>query len=100
MEAFKLIINENVITSGIITVSVWTLAPDGNRYLYFYSKKWEILSDKMIPVPGFKSSEHWQLAALNEDNEIMGLFPGCQIKAWVFCDHKPPITESFIYEFK
>lgn len=100
MEPFKLEINENVITSGIITVSTWTIAPDGNRYLYFFSKKWEILSDKMIPVPGFKSSEHWQLAALSENNNILCLFPGCQIKAWFFCNNKPLITESLIYEIK
>lgn len=80
---------DSAITNGIITVNNWSLAPNNCRYLYFYCDRWEILSDKMIPVEGFKSAEHWQLAAVNCTGDVIALFPGCQIKAWILCNKKP-----------
>ena len=84
---------KNGITSGIITVVNWTMASDGVRYLYFYCDNWQIVTDKMMPFDGFRSSEHWQLTAVNKQGDILAMFPGRQIKAWVFCTVRPPRIE-------
>lgn len=81
-------------SAGIITVVNWTMAPDGARYLYFWCSNWEILTDKTIPVEGFRSTEHWQLAAKDAKGCIVALFPGCQIKAWVKSPESPPYLKG------
>lgn len=88
-----------VITSGVITVVNWTMAPDGLRYLYFYCDRWEIITDAMMPVKKFRSVEHWQLAAV-VGKEVLMLIPGCQVKGWSFCRTIPLHRESDCYWVK
>lgn len=83
-------------TAGIITLVNWTLAPNGARYLYMWSPSWEILTDKMIPLDGFRSSEHWILVA-RIDGKIKVIIPGCQIKAWIACDVPPNTADVHCY---
>jgi len=81
---------------GLITVMNWTMAPDGRKYLYFWASRWQIITDAEIPVENFRSSERWQLIAVASDSQVMAVFPGCQVKAWIRCD-APPSTDCFVF---
>ena len=74
--------------------------PGDELNLYFYCDRWEIITDKTIPIDGFRSSERWQLAAMDIQGNTLALFPGCQIKAWLSCKSMPPTTESICYYIK
>jgi hypothetical protein len=82
--------------SGIITVINWTMAPDGNKYLFFWAPRWQIVTDAEIPVERFRSSERWQLIAVSSDSDVLAVFPGCQIKAWIHCKSAPK-TDCFAF---
>ena len=84
----------------IITVSEWIMTPKGERYLYFFCSIWKIIPDKSMPVEGFRSSEHWQLFAMSDQDKILAVFPGCQIKAWFYCspDRVPGRESIFAFE--
>lgn len=75
--------------SGVVTLCRWTLAPDGQKYLYFYCTNWTIITDKFFPIPGFRSSERWQMIALDQHGQVLAVFPGCQVKAFLICSKKP-----------
>ncbi|KKN52797.1 hypothetical protein LCGC14_0609150 [marine sediment metagenome] len=87
----------SVITSGIVTLVNWTMMPDGNTYIYVWCRHWEVVTDKMMPLDNFRSSEHWQLAGLVNGN-IMLFLPGCQVKAWAYSENKPKSPNC--YELK
>ena len=76
--------NGSIPGPGTVTVVNWTLMADGETYLHVWAERWEVLTDKTIgeSLPGFRSTEHWTLAAI-VNGEIAMLIPGCQIKAWV-----------------
>ncbi len=76
---------------GLITVANWTMAPDGHKYMFFWASRWQIMTDREIPVPNFRSSERWQMIAVSETGEVLAVFPGCQVKAWVRCVVPPPL---------
>lgn len=82
-----------VVTSGVVTVNNWTMAPNGVRHTHFYCDHWEIITDAMMPVDKFRSAEHWQLAAVVGDDVLM-LIPGCEVKGWLFCKAVPPHREA------
>ena len=82
---------------GIISVINWTMAPDGDKYLFFWSHRWQIITDVDVPVEHFRSSERWQLIAVSSNSEVLAVFPGCQVKAWVYCE-VPPEKDCFIFE--
>lgn len=82
--------SQDEFVTGIITVINWTLAPDGHRYIFFWAKRWQIITDADIPIDKFHSSERWQLIAISKEGNVMAVFPGCQVKAWIKCDEKPP----------
>ncbi len=83
-------------SAGIITLVNWTLAPDGDKYLFFWSSFWAVLTDSDIPVDKFRSSERWQLAAISEVGEVIAIFPGCQVKAWIQCA-EPPARDCYVF---
>lgn len=74
---------------GLVTVINWTMAPDGNKYLFFWAPRCQIMTDAEIPVDRFRSSERWQLVAISRDSEVLAVFPGCQVKAWIRCEKSP-----------
>ncbi len=82
--------------TGVITLINWTLAQDGHRYLFFWAKRWQIITDAEIPVEHFHSSERWQLIAINKNGGVLAVFPGCQVKAWIKCDQSP-IGECYAF---
>lgn len=88
MKKFKIPKKGGVLTAGIVSLTAWTMAPDGERYLHFWCDRWEIFTDKMMPLPGFRSSEKWQLAAVVGKDIVMFL-PGCQVKAWMYSAECP-----------
>lgn len=94
MKGFKIPTTGRVLTSGIVTVAAWTMADDGEKYLYFWCDRWEIFTDKMMPVPGFRSSEKWQLAAI-VNRDILMLIPGCQVKAWTYSAKCPNVQSVY-----
>ena len=100
MNQIKVKQNNEISTSGVITVVNWTMASNGLRYLFFYCDRWEIITDSMFPIDGFRSSEHWQLAAMDSNGNTLALFPGCQVKAWIFCESIPKHQESDCYYIK
>lgn len=77
--------------SGLITVMNWTMAPDGHKYLCFWASRWQIVTDAEVPVEHFRSSERWQLIAVTSASDVLAVFPGCQVKAWIRCEKSPPI---------
>ncbi len=80
--------------SGVVTVSNWTISKDGETYLYFYADTWLITTDKMFPISDFHSVEKWQLLAIKED-KVVAIFPGCQVKAFIYCDKSPNVKSVF-----
>lgn len=74
---------------GLITVLNWTMAPDGEKYLFFWAARWQITTDSEMPIENFRSSERWQLIAISPDSEVLAVFPGCQVKAWIRCKTPP-----------
>ncbi len=88
--------NPDEFVTGVITVVNWTLAPDGHRYIYFWAKRWQIIIDSDIPIDKFHSSERWELIAINKEGNILAVFPGCQVKAWISCT-KAPDNECYTF---
>lgn len=82
--------------AGLITVMNWTMAPDGDKYLFFWASLWQIITDADMPVEHFRSSERWQLIALNSNSDVLAVFPGCQVKAWIRCE-TPPQKDCFVF---
>jgi hypothetical protein len=82
---------------GIVTVVNWTMAPDGGKYLFFWSARWQVLTDGDIPVERFRSSERWQMAAISESGDVLAVFPGCQVKAWIQAA-EPPEQDCYAFE--
>jgi hypothetical protein len=74
--------------AGIVTVDMWTMAANGEEYRYFWCSDWRVITDKQVPIEGFRSTEKWQLLAMNGP-EMLAVIPGCQVKAWVSCQSKP-----------
>ena len=75
---------------GIITVANWTMAPTGETFLYFWAKCWVVITDKMMPIDSFKSSEKWTLMAIVDDKAVM-LLPGCQVKGFMHAEQCPKL---------
>ena len=77
------------IGAGIVTVPTWTMASDGESYLYFWCGDWRLMTDAQMPTERFRSTERWQLVGV-----VGGLckivIPGCQLKAFVHCEEPPP----------
>lgn len=81
---------------GLITVLNWTMAPDGDKYLFFWAPQWQIITDADVPVERFRSSERWQLIAVSSRSEVLAIFPGCQVKAWIHCE-TPPQMDCYAF---
>ena len=82
--------------AGLVTVMNWTMAPDGEKYLFFWASHWQIMTDLDMPIDGFRSSERWQLIALTSNSDVLAVFPGCQVKAWIRCE-TPPSKDCFAF---
>ncbi len=79
--------------SGIVTMSGWYMAGDGKRYVYFFCSHWQVITDKMVPIDGFKSTEKWQLLGWS-GNKIIAMFPGCKVQGILACNACPDHTEN------
>ena len=75
----------NLPEKGIVTLTNWLMATDGERYMYYYSSHWQIVTDKGIPITDFQSRERWSLLA-SRQADIVAVFPGCQIAGFVSGD--------------
>lgn len=76
---------------GLVSVVNWTMAPDGHKYMFFWSRRWQVITDQEMPIPNFRSSERWQMIAVSPGSDVLAVFPGCQVKAWIRCDAPPPL---------
>lgn len=89
--------------SGMVTLSHWTVMENGKIYLYLFSRKWLIVTDKGMAeaasLERFKSTEGWQIVSVGDDGEVQTLIPGCQVKGFVACSRAPLSSEVAIYEF-
>jgi hypothetical protein len=82
----------DALTSGIVSLSNWTMMPDGDTYLYVWCDRWEIITDGQVPVENFRSAEKWQLLAV-AGGEVLAVVPGCQVKGWAFAA-RPPASRA------
>ena len=86
---------------GIVTVNDWTLVPNGAQYKYFWCAHWVVVTDKDLPITGFRSSEQWQLFAVVNTAVRMAI-PGCGVKTWMRCEcppeHLPSGSDCFNIE--
>ena len=72
---------------GIVTVSDWMMAPDGETYLSFWAPHWRVFDDKgaaaNLGIGRLKSSDGWWVAGYNEhETEPVVVFPGCSVKGF------------------
>ena len=80
-------------TKGIITTRNWLMAPNGERYAYWYSEEWRVVIDKEFPLADFHSREKWSLLALKNGN-VVCIIPGCEICGLIMADKCPDKTYS------
>lgn len=81
-------------SAGVVTVYEWTCMPDGESYKHIWCNDWQILTDKEVPIEGFRSVEKWQLLG-HINGEVVCVIPGCQVKGWAAC--KEPIRRNSVY---
>ena len=77
-------------SAGIITLDVWLCLPNGETATHFWAPVWDITSDATFPVEGFRSTEHWQAIARDEDGGVLAVIPGCKVCGWVAAGASPP----------
>jgi len=73
---------------GIVTLYNWVMMSDGRVYLYLFCSDWRVLTDKMIPIPGFRSGEKWQLHGY-VDGQPAVVIPGCKVNHFAICGACP-----------
>ncbi len=83
--------------AGILTLNNWTMAPNGDSYLYFFNANWKLVTDGMWPLPNFRSAEKWQLVATNGAGIVLAIFPGCMVKAITMVEVSP--KTKVVYTF-
>ncbi len=83
--------------SGTVTSYSWTMAPDGETYLYFFCANWKLITDGMWPLPNFRSAEKWQLAATDGQGNVLALFPGCSVKAIAMSKVAPEAKGAYTF---
>lgn len=85
---------------GVITAANWTMAPDGETYMYFWCANWRVTTDKEFG-DGFRSSERWQLLARDLGGTVLAVFPGCQVKGFSVC-HRDSVAAQRpnVYRFE
>lgn len=76
---------------GIVTLSNAIMVGNGIWQNALWHERWHLVSDQMIAekVAGFRSAEHWQLAALDANGVVVCLVPGCNVKGFIRCDQPP-----------
>ncbi len=79
--------------SGIVTLNDWEMAGDGHRYKYVFCSHWRIVTDGMIPIDKFRSTERWQLFGWVGD-KIVAMFPGCKVQGYIVSEKCPIHTEN------
>lgn len=76
---------------GVVTLSTWTMTPEGGTAMYLWCANWVVVPDKAMPVEGFKSTEKWTLFGI-VNGRVRIAIPGCQIKAWMYTMKCPPVV--------
>jgi hypothetical protein len=80
-------------SAGLVSLSDHMVMPDGSIYQFLYSERWDVITDKQMPVPNFHSAERWQLLAWNEDRTlVLAVIPGCNVKGWVRSSRCPSVN--------
>ncbi len=86
--------------SGVVTAANWLMGPDGEKYLYFFSRGWTILTDQTfgdkLGLDKFRSTEHWQLVVLSEQGSLLLMIPGCQVQGFLTCALPPDRSECLV----
>ena len=87
---------EDLPRAGVITTGNYILASDGDQYRAFWCKEWLLVTDKEFPVPNFRSSERWEMMAM-DGQKVLAVFPGCEVKGFVARDE--PLKTSNCFSF-
>ncbi len=82
---------------GVVALSDWMTMPDGQSYQSIFADRWEILTDQSVAktVPGFRSAEHWSLAAVL-NGVVQVLIPGCRVQSWAYCEKPPKVNSCWV----
>ena len=77
--------------AGIITTNEWLMMPNGCQYKHFWCDQWKIITDKQMPIEGFKSAEKWSLFACPKDKSDQAevVIPGCRVAGWCHTGQAP-----------
>lgn len=86
---------EGKTTSGVVTLSDWGRMPTGEQHNAIWAERWVIIPDKAVPLDGFKSAEHWSLAAVVGDDVLL-LIPGCKVHLWAYCEKPPKHKDVYV----
>jgi hypothetical protein len=71
---------------GTVTLNTAMALADGAWASCVWARKWRVLTDAMIPIDRFRSSERWSLIALDDNDRVLALIPGCRVHAYVFAE--------------
>ena len=80
--------------AGVVTVGEWVLMPDGEVHKYLWCENWMVVTDKMVPLEKFKSSEKWSLVGIAY-GEIAVWIPGCVVKGFAACEKMPKVRDMY-----
>lgn len=86
--------------SGVVTAANWLMGSCDEKYLYFFSSDWTILTDQTFGekfrLDKFRSTEHWQLVVLSARGSLLLMIPGCQVQGFLTCALPPERSECLV----
>ncbi len=94
--------NGAILWPGIVTVSNWTAAPDGETYLQFWAQRWRIFGDRdageAVGLERLKSADGFFLVGYDgESPDPAIIIPGCSFKGFARLEH--PIDKRSVFNF-
>lgn len=81
----------NVFGPGVITLLQWTMMADGSPYQYVWAKEWVVITNSASGIDGLKTADRFHVATYGPRGELLAIFPGCQVKAFVACSKNPSL---------
>jgi hypothetical protein len=81
--------DNTVLPAGVVQLLQWTMMSDGTTYMAVWAKSWKIVTNKASGIDGLHTHDRYHLACYGADGKVKGIFPGCQVKAYVACEANP-----------
>ena len=80
-------------STGVVSLSHWTMGPNGKRVLYLWAPRWEVKVDSAMGIKDYSSTAKWTLVGLNHEGHVVASIPGGEVKAWVHAAEFPTNAE-------